>query len=78
MWEVCLSTGVSGDDRSASRKRRRDYESCREVRGYGQADGAACSQAGASQMHAKRRRDWAQCERCLEKLAIEVLTALGQ
>jgi hypothetical protein len=29
-------------------------------------------------MHAKRRRDWAQCERCLEKLAIEVLTALGQ
>ena len=27
-------------------------------------------------MHAKRRRDWAQCDRCLEKLAIEVLTAL--
>ena len=28
-------------------------------------------------MHAKRRRDWAQCGRCLEKLAIEVLTALS-
>jgi hypothetical protein len=32
----------------------------------------------ASQVHAKRRRERAERDRCLEKLAIEVLTALGE
>ena len=32
----------------------------------------------ASQVYAKRRRERAECDRRLEKLAIEVLTALGE
>ena len=40
--------------------------------------GKQTSRLGASEMCAKRRRELAERDRRLEKLAIEVLTALGE
>jgi NaMN:DMB phosphoribosyltransferase len=48
-----------------------------EGSGYGQADTEA-GRLAASQVQAKRRRERAERDRRLEKLAIEVLSALGE
>jgi hypothetical protein len=45
---------------------------------YGQADIEAGSGLAASEVCAKRRREPAERDRRLEKLALEVLTALGE
>jgi hypothetical protein len=76
--EARHSSCISGDDRSASRKSRRECGSLDEGSRYGQADIEAGRRLAASEVHAKRRREPAQRDRRLEKLAIEVLTALGE
>jgi hypothetical protein len=45
---------------------------------YRQADMRQAARLAASEVHAKPRRERAQRDRRLEKLAIEVLTALGE
>jgi hypothetical protein len=45
---------------------------------YGQADMRQAVRLAASEVHAKRRRERAQRDRRLEKLSIDVLTALGE
>jgi hypothetical protein len=46
--------------------------------GCGQADGQAGSEAAASQVEAKYRRERVDRDRRLERLAVKVLTALGE
>jgi hypothetical protein len=77
--EIRQSSCISGDDRSASRKSRRECGSLsmREA-GMGKQILRQAARLAASEVHAKRRRERAQRDRRLEKLAIEVLTALGE
>jgi hypothetical protein len=76
--EVGHSSCISGDDRSASRKAVGNAGLCRRGSRYGQADIEAAARLAASEVCAKRRREPAVRDRRLEKLAIEVLTALGE
>src|SRR4029450_6452541 len=78
--EVRHSSCISGDDRSVSRKSRRECGSLsmREA-GMGKQRLRQAARLAASEMCAKRRREPAEeRDRHLEKLAIDVLTALGE
>ena len=76
-----MSPEISGGcDRSTGATWRRGVRVVveEEVVGCGQADGEAGSEAGGSRVQAKRRRDRVERDRRLERLAVEVLTALGE
>src|SRR5215217_3065688 len=77
--EVRHSSNISGDGRSASRKSRRDCGSLpmREA-ALGKQRLRQAARLAASEVCAKRRREPAERDRHLERLAIEVLTALGE
>src|SRR5215211_7922137 len=77
--EVGHSSCISGDDRSVSRKSRRECGSLsmREA-GMGKQPLRQAARLAASEVCAKRRREPAERDRHLERLAIEVLTALGE
>jgi hypothetical protein len=77
--ELGHSIRVSGDDRSATGSAVWECESLsiREAV-VGNQTMRQAARLAASQAYAKRRRERAQRDRRLEKLAIEVLTALGE
>jgi hypothetical protein len=77
--ELGHSNRVSGDDRSATGNAVWECESLsiREAV-VGNQTMRQAARLAASQAYAKRRRERAQRDRRLEKLAIEVLTALGE
>jgi hypothetical protein len=76
--EVRHSSCISGDDRSASRKAVGNAGLSTREAGMGKQTLRQAARLAASEVCAKRRREPAERDRRLEKLAIEVLTALGE